>query len=330
MNAIVLWLTPPASGINAGQPCNSTNPDPMQCVAKATCTGETCECDATYYNNAGTCASRLTVGQPCDVNVQDQCAANLECENRDSDTKCRIPAGSATSCTNTDANCVTGSVCENNLCKVSQGGICTTGQCVDGATCSGTSGTSGTCDCNNDRYPDGTVCLTRLTVGQPCDVNVQDQCAANLECENRDSDTKCRIPAGSTTTCGSSDTNCVSGSICENNLCKVSQGGICTTGQCVDGATCSGTSGTSGTCDCNNDRYPDGTVCLTRLMVGQPCDITVQRQCANNLQCNTRDSDTKCRIPSGSATTCTNTDANCVSGSVCDNDVCIVAKKESV
>ncbi|XP_070184851.1 prestalk protein-like [Littorina saxatilis] len=371
---IALWLTPPVSGAAPGDNCTAT---PNQCVDHATCSGTplTCNCDDGYYPDATDCLERIPAGSATSCsNDNTHCVSGSVCDSND---RCRIPAGSATSCSNDNTHCVSGSVCDsndrckldvkttcdnnangdnNNLCK-SETVCADTG--ANGYQCRIPAGSTTSCSSDTTHCVSGSVCdsndLCKLDVKTTCDNNANGDnnnlCKSETVCADTGANGyQCRIPAGSTTSCSSDTTHCVSGSVCDsndrckldvkttcdnnangdnNNLCK-SETVCADTG--ANGYQCRIPAGSTTSCSSDTTHCVSGSVCdsndLCKLDVKTTCDNNANGDNNNLCKSETVCADTgangyQCRIPAGSATSCSSDTTHCVSGSVCDsNDRC--------
>ncbi|MDY0000802.1 MAG: MopE-related protein [Polyangia bacterium] len=209
---------------------------------RTSCTSDL-HCTSSYYCNAGTCSAKLSLGSVCTGGNQctsNNCVDGRCCNNACTETckACNV-SGSLGTCTNVPSN--TDPINECGHCRACNGaGACTMalnntdpkGQCTQDpvATCDqdGMCNGSGVCRL----WASGTVCAAQTCVGSTlypndlcngtgdCSDGGSQACANNFLCANG---TSCR------TSC-TLDSQCVSGYLCNTNVC------------CLDSATGSGAS----------------------------------------------------------------------------------------
>ncbi|XP_076467309.1 uncharacterized protein LOC143298338 isoform X2 [Babylonia areolata] len=174
-------------------------------------------------------------------------------------------------------------------------------QCVENASC-----TEGTCQCAATHFAKDGTCQPRLSVGQTCTNTTQ--CVPDTECDDTDAGKQCRIPAGSTVSCGGDSDKCVTTAVCESNTCKTKVGETCSASNstdCKNGTECADTGNSNFQC---------------RLSVGQTCTNTTQ--CVPDTECDDTDAGKQCRIPAGSAVSCGGDSDKCVTTAVCESNTC--------
>lgn len=225
----------------------------------------------------------------------------------------KLPVG-ATCHPNSYQKCDHGLTCEGEKCKINDNGSCKSNptSCLSGRVCVGTSSTK-RCKipmgpgqrCERDPF---WVCRSSLTcvhnickigLGAVC-TDYPDECASGLSCVGSGSVKRCNklMDIG-----GQCEVDpwwvCRPGLVCQNQECKIPQGGVCTANpdECASGLACVGSGSAK---RCNKPMGPGGQ-----------CEVDPYWVCEPGLTCAHK----RCKIPENGS--CTGNTDQCVSSLAC-------------
>lgn len=248
--------------------------------------------------------------------------------------------------------------CEDEVCKIEDGGVCTTKPrlCISGKSCVGT-GSTKKCKslmgvgerCQQDPFwvcERGLRCednVCKIPSGEVCTDNTK-LCANGLSCVGTGSKKKCKTLMGVGERCERDPFwVCESVLSCEDNVCKISSGGVCTdnTKLCAKGLSCVGT-GTLKKCKtlrkvnqkCGKDPF---WVCKSGLVCQGTCKIAEDgvctsstKSCATGLACVGLRRTKRCKVLVSINGVCGKTDFDiCKRGLVCQKKKCKIPNGQS-
>ena len=292
---------PSCTGKNCGSPdgCGGAC-QTGACTSGLACQKGVCACSSTSCTK-GCCKTNLCFPGTSD----DHCGSGgTPCTN------CLIKGlscGSSQTCISCTPSCAGKKCGAPNGC----GGICSTGACPLGQTCSG-----GQCVCTAVSCPTGCCSLTHTcypgTSAQACGSSggLCNNCSAQgKQCYLK----TCKVCSCSNKTCGASD-GC--GGTCLTGLCPTGQ--TCSQGICV----CTPASCPTGCCSSSKTCYPGtsisacgtgGGLCANCSAQGKQCYLKTCKVCS----CSNK----KCGGPDGCGGTCAS--GTCPSGQTCSQGTCV-------
>lgn len=333
---IALWLCiqsieSSGSDLRAGSSCHPNSRS--KCASGLICQNEVCKIDT-----KGIC-----------TNDRDHCAEGLSCVGTGRRKRCYVPMGPGKECLiDPYWFCASNLVCENEICKIPQGGDCTgyEDSCASGLMCLGRNNRK-TCGmvvdvggvCGNDPSKvcdDGLTCdrnTCKIAESESCSSS-PDACASGLSCVGRSGKEQCQAISTVGERCEvAGGSTCEGGLVCENSVCKISNRGTCTQNrdQCANGLSCVG-SGEQKRCmklmgpggRCNTDPFwvcSRGLLCQRnrcRLQLDADCTDD-PKYCELGLVCTGNKDDKKCTKPLALGEKChQNPFEMCGRSSICD------------
>ena len=193
---------------------------------------------------------------------RDACADGLSCVGPDDRSRCNTLMGPGGAC-ETDPYwvCKPGLSCEENVCKIPEGGKCAkTSQCASGLECTGkrrskrcqapvtitivgpgeACGRGSNARCSSGSTCQGNIC--KLNERSAC-TDFPDQCIRGTICVGRPNLKRCKKPMRVGEKCGTDPFwVCADKLVCEDDRCKLPAKSDCTKhpDQCVSGTHCTG------------------------------------------------------------------------------------------
>lgn len=224
--------------LSAGDRCNPDSSS--ECSSGLICENEKCK-----IKRLGVC-----------TNTPSECSSGLACVGSGAVKKCNMLMGPGGKCeTDPFWFCKGGLLCESNVCKVADRGVCTETpmECAEGLTCVGGKDLK-KCKvlrkvdetCGQDPFwvcEEGLVCQNRCKIGSGvvC-TKSPGSCANGLQCIGEGAQKKCLTPVPAGGECGAGGSaGCEAGLSCEEGKCKIPKGKSCAgapAGSCVSGTTC--------------------------------------------------------------------------------------------
>ena len=222
-------------------------------------------------------------------------------------------------------------ICEDKVCKIPERGSCTKNrdQCAEGLACVGTRkvkrckalmppGKRCLVDpfwvCERNLVCERKVC--KIPKGQSC-TDYPEECANGLSCVGNGREKTCQsggpTPGGVGEKCDANErTPCVGNLVCEDDKCKIPEGGACTRfpRDCASGLKCAGKRRSKrcqkengkvplgGRCS-NSDQCVDGSKCQLRKCRLNPDEICTENphHCSLQTVCVGRPDLKKCKHP---------------------------------
>ncbi|XP_076466173.1 phosphatidylinositol phosphatase PTPRQ-like [Babylonia areolata] len=254
--------------------------DDNDCVSTAACYSTTC---------------KTKVGQACPDSSFTHCMTGSQCVETSTGNntfQCRIPAGDAVNCSDSD-KCVTTAVCESNARETKVGEMCSTSNstyCKNGTECADTgnsnfqcripAGSAVSCGGDSDKCVTTAVCESntcKTKVGETCSNSNPDHCQTGAECVNTGSNNyHCRLSVGQTCT---NRTQCVPDTECEDigvsgKQCRKKYGIQCNADsecQTSQRQTCVNITSGSSLCLCDDQSFRHSDQCenVTQLTATQ-------------------------------------------------------------